>query len=143
MMNNLELEIEKTMKYFDVIYSLIRPPFQVASLTKLVFLSLSINNLSDIRSFANRRQNVTKELMSNLSNVLNHTDSELNIILDIIDKLNISKVINIKDDQIKLIKNIEKPCFSPFLNMDNAKRIINEICKLSNLSFMEEVIKYV
>ena len=142
-MINIDNNIEKTITYFDVIYALIRSPFQLTSLLKLVYLSLSINNLFDIKTFSNRKQNMAKELLSNLSNISNDIENELSIVLEIIDKLKRSNVICIRNDQIKLIKNIECQRFSSFLNMNQSINIISERCRLSNLSFMEEVIKYV
>lgn len=135
--------IEKEIGYFDVIYSLLKYPYNVNSLIKLVFLSLAINNTFDISTLCNRKQNLAKELLSNLLNISNNFECEMTSVLNIIDKLRKSDTIKINGDKIELVKNIEFQSFSSFINSKNSLEIIKSVTNLSTESFMGEVLKYV
>lgn len=90
-------------EYASIIISLMKRPYRVNSVTKLIFMSFGIKHAS-IRKYNNRRMDFIKTFLSSLSIKLTSHPEELKAILDVISILESGGWIRVDGDTIKVKK---------------------------------------
>lgn len=132
-------------EYASIIISLIKRPYRVNSITKLIFISFGVKHAS-IRKYSNRKMDFIKTFLSSLSIKLTSHPEELKAILDVISILETEGWISVDGDIIKVKKMFpDDTCKNKFL-INIEKKPINHLEEISNLnikSFLEEVLQYV
>lgn len=132
-------------EYADIIIELLREPYSVDSVLKIVFLAFCVRNESR-SSYRNRRTDFVDVLLENLSiKFLSHPD-ELKCIFEVLNKLKRCGWISIKEGKIYLLKEFNKEkCDNIFLVGCQGKEPnpIIEVNKLDNTAFIEEVLRHV
>lgn len=132
-------------EYMDIILSLLQKPYNIDSLTKIVFISFCIHNENDLSKYLNRKKNFVDTFIENISFKLEANKSEIVSIFKVLDILGNQKIIDIVDDKIIQKKTIE-------FNVQNALiqkcalselNAISETNKLDSKALLEEVIRYV
>lgn len=128
--------ILKEAKYADIIITLINPPCKITSLFKLIFLTLifSDKNINDI---AKSKYNIISNYIGNSILLLQQKKDDLNIIYEILYRLEAMHIISIDNDIITINQIINAP------DIDNIKKIyhvLNNINKLDNKSFYLELL---
>lgn len=140
-MNNLLLQSE----YAEIIIELLRQPYNINSITKIVFLSFCIRNETR-KSYGNRKADFVDVLLDNLNIKLFAHSDELIYAFDILNKLKECGWIIVEDGKIILLKNLDCfECKHAFLQAYKDKEInpIAEANKLDDKAFIEEVLRHV
>lgn len=142
-MNNDELL--KQAEYFDIILSLLRSPYEISSISKLVFISFCVYHEDNFRSYANRSKNIVDLFFENISLKLTTHQEELMYIITCIDILKKNSKVTINGDNIELNSGFHTQTENKFLLYCNNKipNPIIEINKLDTKAIIEEVIRYV
>lgn len=140
-MNDLLIQGE----YTDIIVELLKEPYNVDSVVKIVFLAFCIKNETQI-SYRNRRTDFVDVLLCNLNiKILSHPD-ELRNIFEVLNKMKKCGWIATEDGRIKILKRIDKPkSENRFLEGYKGKNInpVLEVNKLDDRAFIEEVLRHV
>lgn len=141
MNSNLAIEAE----YADIILALLQKPFNINSITKLVFMSFCVHNENRINIYNNRKKDLIDLFISNINIRLESHTNEISIIFELLNKLNKSKWIIIDKDYIVLKKEVVRNVENEFLKYCIRKKPnpIEEVNKLDAKAFMEEVLRYV
>ena len=140
-MNDLLLQGE----YADIIIELLKEPYKVDSVIKIVFIAFCIRNESR-SSYRNRKTDFVDVMLKNLNiKLLSHPD-ELKCIFEVLTKLKKCGWICIEDGKIQVLKELYKEkCDNRFLEGCKGKdpNPIIEVNKLDNKAFIEEVLRHV
>lgn len=142
-MNKEDLIIEA--EYADIILTLLRPPYMISSITKLVFISFCIKWESSISSYKNRSRDFVDVFYKNISlKLLTHCE-DICKIFHFIDILKNTGLITVNEDKIELIAEIQHYPVNKFLQFCDGKipNPIIEVNKLDVKATLEEVIRYV
>lgn len=137
-----ENDIVRKAEYLDIILSLLSKPYNITSITKLIFFSFSIKHMY---VFNSKKYNFIEEFFSNISVNFFLYYMELEDIFWIINLLNMTKLVNIDNDNIYFTHKINYVSKNKLL-INLLKRQINpikEINKLDPKSVIEEVVRYV
>ncbi len=143
--NMLKNEILLDAEYADIIVALLNPPFNISSVTKLIFIAFCVKHEDRLHSYSNRTKDFVDLFFENISLKLSTHYSELNNILKVVDILiDTSKVI-IDEDEIELRQDIDFDVENIFLKscMKKVPNPIVEINKLDAKALIEEVVRYV
>lgn len=137
-------EIEKEAEYFDIIVGLLSEPFEYDSFVKTVFTAFIIKNCEPKVDKNVINLNLISKFMNNLRTQFFINYNDFNSIFKILRLLEDTSCIKIKDNTI-FKKNISKEYIvqSNVFKISAVRKTILEIKKMSDKSFMEEVIRYV
>lgn len=140
-MNELLLQSE----YIEIIIELLKEPYNISSVIKLVFMSFCIRN--EIRtSYKNRKTDFVDIFLDNLNiRLVSHPD-ELGSIFAVLKKLKDCGWIKTDSGRITVLKDLSGfKCEQRFLNSCKGKDInpIIEVNKLDDKAFLEEVLRHV
>ncbi|MDL2272974.1 hypothetical protein LJC34_00220 [Oscillospiraceae bacterium OttesenSCG-928-G22] len=138
-------EVITEAEYADIVITLLKPPYEISSITKLVFISFCVKNETNQSQYKNRTKDFVDVFFSNISLKLTAHNQEILQIIRVIDKLNKTSKVSINDDEIRLIHEFDFQTESNFLKFCKAKKPnpINEINKLDPKALVEEVLRYV
>jgi len=142
-MNINEVIIEA--EYVDILLTLINPPYEISSITKLVIMSFCIKHETNTSVYNNRVRDFIDEFFDNISLKLSANYNEFTHIVRVIDMLNSSSKVIVDGDYIEPNhRQIFKP-ENTFLKYCSTKspNPIMEINKLDAKALLEEVIRYV
>ena len=138
-------EIVSEAEYADIIITLLRPPYKISSITKLVFMSFCIKNENDFSKYKNRKKDFIDVFISNISIKLSAHSNEISQIVRILDMLCKSNKVIIDRDYIILDHEFNFQTEIAFIKFCNNKKPnpIKEIDKLDPKALVEEVLRYV
>ena len=140
-MNELLLEAE----YAEIIIELLKEPFQITSVVKLVFMSFCVRN-EKRSSYGSRKTDFVDVFLDNINiRLLSHTE-EIKSILEVICKLKSNGWICSKNGAIEIAKELpDYQCENKFLRgcKERENNPIIEINKLDDQAFIEEVLRHV
>lgn len=141
MLNELISEAE----YADIIITLLKPPYEISSITKLIFIAFCVKNETNQSQYKNRTKDFVDVFMSNISLKLTAHNQEIMQIIHVIDKLNNTSKVSISEDKIGLTYDFDFQTESSFLKFCKTKNPnpINEVNKLDSKALIEEVLRYV
>ena len=141
MMNDLLLQSE----YADIILELLKEPYNVDSVVKIVFLAFCIKNESQT-SYGKRKNNLIDVLLNNLNiKLLSHPD-ELRNIFEVLNKMKKCGWITTESGRISALKEFDlSKSENRFLAGCRGKDInpVVEVNKLDDRAFIEEVLRHV
>lgn len=134
-------------EYADIIIELLRDPFLIDSISKLIFIAFCVKNEKRIRAYSNKKRDFVNFFFDNIKFKFISHKNEIKAILEVIYKLVSSNWISIDGDKIKILKDLttfNETC-NKFLiaTKKNEFNAINEINKLDVKAFLEEVIQRV
>jgi hypothetical protein len=132
-------------EYADIIITLLNYPYEISSVTKLIFISFCVKNETNQNSYNNRKYDFVDKLISNISLKLIAHDQELLQIIRVIDKLNKTSKVLINQDKISLLHEFDFHTENNFLKYCTNKKPnpIIEVNKLDPKALLEEVLRYV
>ena len=140
-MNDLLLQGE----YTDIIIELLKEPYNVDSVVKIVFLAFCIRNENQT-SYRNRRTDFVDVLLNNLNiKLLSHPD-ELRNIFEVLNKMKKCGWIATEGGRISILKEYDKSkSENKFLTGCRGKDInpVVEVNKLDDRAFIEEALRHV
>lgn len=140
-MNDLLLQGE----YTEIIIELLKEPYNVNSVVKIVFLAFCVRNEKQT-SYRNRKTDFVDVLLDNLNiKLLSHPD-ELRNIFEVLSKMKKCGWITIEGGKISILKEFDKlKSENKFLVGCRGKDInpIVEVNKLDDKAFIEEVLRHV
>lgn len=141
--NTLILEGE----YADIIIELLREPFLINSITKLIFIAFCVKNEKRIKAYSNKKKDFVNFFFDNIKFKFISQKNEIRTILEIIYKLKASNWIAVDEDNIKVLKDLSifNETYNKFLIAIKQYKFnaIIEINKLDAKAFIEEVIQHV
>ena len=141
MMNDLLLQSE----YADIIIELLKDPYNVDSVVKIVFLAFCVRNEQQA-SYRNRKTDFVDALLNNLDiKLLSHPD-ELRCIFEVLNKMKNCGWITTENGTILIHKDFDKSkSENKFLKGCRGRDInpIIEVNKLDDKAFIEEVLRHV
>ena len=132
-------------EYASIVITLLRKPYSVSSISKLMFIAFCVKHENNKLSYANRSKDFVDCFFKNISLKLSAHYTELNNILFILDMLKTTSLIHIDGDSIELTQDIEHETENSFLKFCESKipNPIIEVNKLNAKALVEEVIRYV
>lgn len=138
-------EVISEAEYADIIITLLKPPYEISSITKLIFIAFCVKNETNQPQYKNRTKDFVDVFMSNISLKLAAHNQEIMQIIRVIDKLNKTSKVSISQDEISLIHEFDFQTESNFLKFCKTKNPnpINEVNKLDPKALLEEVLRYV
>ena len=138
-------EVISEAEYADIIITLLTPPYEISSITKLVFIAFCVKNETNQSKYKNRTKDFVDVFMSNISLKLTAHNQEIMQIISVIDKLNKTSKVSISDDEIALTHEFNFQTESDFLKFCKSKNPnpIIEVNKLDPKALIEEVLRYV
>lgn len=126
----------KEAKYADIIITLINPPCNITSLFKLIFLTLIFSD-RNINEITKSKYNIINNYIGNSILLLQQKKDDLNIIYEILHRLESIHIISINNDIITINNIIQTPDIN---NIKKADQILNKINKLDNKTFYLELL---
>lgn len=139
--NDLLLQSE----YVEIITQLLKEPYCIESVVKIVFISFCVRNESR-SSYRNRKTNFVDVLLENLNiKFLSHPD-ELQAIFEVLNILKKCGWIITENGRITVLKELNNiKCENKFLASCKGKEVnpIVEVNKLDDKAFVEEVLRHV
>lgn len=140
-MNDLLLQGE----YADIMVELLKDPYNVDSVVKIVFLAFCVRNETQ-SSYKNRKTDFVDVLLNNLNIKIFSHPEELKAIFKVLNKLKKCGWIAIEDGRIIILRELSKSNLeNRFLAGCKGKDInpILEANKLDDKAFIEEVLRHV
>lgn len=128
--------ILKEAKYADIILTLINPPCNITSLFKLIFLTLIFSD-KNINEITKSKYNIINNYIGNSILLLQQKKDDLNIIYEILYRLEAMQIISINNDIITINQIIQTPDID---NIKKADQILNKLNKLDNKTFYLELL---
>ncbi|AIQ46476.1 hypothetical protein R70723_11810 [Paenibacillus sp. FSL R7-0273] len=138
-------EVISEAEYADIIITLLKPPYEIKSITKIVFIAFCVKNETNHSKYKNRTKDFVDVFFSNISLKLTTHNHEIKQIISVIDKLNKTSKVSISRDEICLTHefNFQSECsFLVFCKTKNPNPI-SEVNKLDPKALIEEVLRYV
>jgi len=140
-MNDLLLQGE----YAEIIVELLKEPYNVNSVVKIVFLAFCIRNETQ-NSYRNRKTDFVDVLLNNLNIKLFSHPDELRNIFEVLNKMKKCGWITTENGKISILKEFDRAkSENKFLvgcrGKDNNPVI--EVNKLDDKAFIEEVLRHV
>ena len=126
----------KEAKYADIIITLINPPCNITSLFKLIFLTLIFSD-RNINEITKSKYNIINNYIGNSILLLQQKKDDLNIIYEILYRLEAMQIISINNDIITINHIIQTPDIN---NIKKADQILNKLNKLDNKTFYLELL---
>ena len=140
-MNELLLESE----YAEIIIELLKDPYNVDSVIKIVFMAFCVRN-ENKTSYRNRKTDFVDMLLGNIDiKLLSHPD-ELTRIFEVLNKMKKCGWIKTYQGKISLLKGLEDyKCYNKFLIGCRGRELnpLIEVNKLDDKAFIEEVLRHV
>lgn len=138
-------EVISEAEYIDILITLMKPPYKISSITKLVFIAFCIKNETRKTVYHNRTKDFVDVFFSNISIKLSAHYQEIGQIIHAIDMLNKTSKVSIHDDYIVLKSDFTFQTENSFLKSCSTKipNPIEEINKLDAKALIEEVLRYV
>jgi len=132
-------------EYADIIITLLRKPYGISSISKLVFIAFCVKHEKNKSAYANRSKDFVDCFFKNISLKLSAHHSELCNILFVLDALKTASFVHISGDSITLAQDIDHETENDFLKFCEKKtpNPIVEVNKLNAKALVEEVIRYV
>ena len=140
-MNDLLLQSE----YADIIVELLKEPYSVDSVVKIMFLAFCVRNEKQT-FYRNRRTDFVDVLLDNLNIKLLSPPDELRNIFEVLNKMKKCGWITTQGGRIAILKEFDKSkSNNRFLTGCRGKDInpIIEVNKLDDMAFIEEVLRHV
>lgn len=138
-------DVIKEAEYADIILSLLAEPYQINSVTKMIFFVFCIRYENNFASYRSRTKDFVDVFFENISLKLSTNYKDIEKILSVLKMLVKSGRISIKEDTIEVIDELKHSTENNFIKMCNGKipNPILEINKLDAIAVIEEVIRYV
>ena len=133
-------ELINEVEYTVLVYSII-DYFKAISLPKIVFTSFLIKRcMLGSNGLGNREYGIIDEVLPHLRTQFSLHSNDFSSILKAIHILKVTNYINAEEDMlVSLDKKIDEPC-----NFGRGHiKLFEEIKKMNNIWFMEEVLSYV
>ena len=132
-------------EYMDILVSLLQSPYNIESLTKLVFISFCVHSEKDISKYLNRKKDFVDTFIENVSLKLEVHKNELKSIFKVLNILCQQNIISIEGDKITLIREVETETQNVLIQKCSMRDLnpITEVNKLDAKALLEEVIRYV
>ena len=140
-MNDLLLQGE----YAEIIVELLKEPYNVNSVIKIVFLSFCVRNETQA-SYRNRKTDFVDVLLNNLNIKLLSHPNELRNIFEVLSKMKKCGWITTEGGKISILKEFDKAKSENKFLVGCRGRDINpivEVNKLDDKAFIEEVLRHV
>ena len=136
-MNKKEIyEMAETM---EIITRLISEN-KILSLTKIIFLTFSIKNMKIFFSPTNKKFGLINEVYQSISYGFQSNFKDFTFIFKSLDILKEGNYIEIQENKVNILRKIHCSQKNTIMNSQFFKKIIGEIMKLSDLSFIKGVI---
>ena len=132
----MENNLLKEAKYADIIMTLINQPCNITSLFKLIFLTLIFSD-RNINKITKSKYNIINNYIGNSILLLQQKKDDLNIIYEILYRLEAMQIISINNDIITINQTIQTPDID---NIKKAELILNKLNKLDNKTFYLELL---
>ena len=138
-------EIIKEAEYADIILSLLVEPYQINSVTKMIFFAFCIRYEDNFASYRSRTNDFVDVFFENISLKLATNYKDIEKILSVLRMFVKSGRISIVGDSIEVIGEVKHSTENSFMKMCSGKtpNPIIEINKLDATAVIEEVIRYV
>lgn len=138
-------EIISEAEYADIIITLMKSPYEISSITKLVFIAFCVKHESNQSVYRNRTKDFVDVFFRNISFKLSTHYQEIEQIIHTIDMLSKSSKVLIDGDYIELKHDFSFQTENTFLKFCRTKipNPIIEINKLDAKALVEEVLRYV
>lgn len=138
-------DVIKEAEYADIILSLLAEPYQITSVTKIIFFAFCIRYEDNFSSYRRRTKDFVDIFFENISLKLQTNYKDIGKILSVLKMLVKSGKISITEDAIEVLDKLEHSTENDFLKLCNGKtpNPISEINKLDATAVIEEVIRYV
>lgn len=135
----------KEAEYADIILSLLAEPYQINSVTKMIFFAFCIRYENNFASYRSRTKDFVDVFFENISLKLAANYKDIEKILYVLKMLVKSGRISIAEDTIEVVDELKHSTENDFIKMCNGKtpNPILEINKLDAIAVIEEVIRYV
>lgn len=132
-------------EYIDIILSLLKSPYNIKSISKLIFISFCVKHEDNIKAYTNRKKDFVDIFFEKISLKLTTHEEEIIDIITAIDILNKNSKVKITGDNIIVDSDINFITENLFLNRikDKVPNPIIEINKLDTKALLEEVIRFV
>ena len=140
-MNDVLTEAE----YADIIITLLNSPFEISSVTKLVFVAFCVKHENTFSHYYSRKSDFIDVFFNNISLKLSAHYKEIGMIINVVDMLKKSSKVIIDGDSVELTNDFEFKTENAFLDLCASKtpNPITEINRLDAKALLEEVIRYV
>ena len=136
-MNKKEIyEMAETM---EIITRLISEN-KILSLTKIIFLTFSIKNMKIFFSPTNKKFGLINEVYQSISYGFQSNFKDFTFIFKSLDILKDGNYIEIQENKVNILRKFHCSRENTIMNSQSFKKIIGEIMKLSDLSFIKGVI---
>lgn len=138
-------DVIKEAEYADIILSLLAEPYQINSVTKLIFFAFCIRYEDGFASYRSRTKDFVDVFFENISLKLAANYRDIGKILSVLRMLVKTQKISITEDNIQVLENLQHNTENDFIKMcsDKTPNPILEINKLDAIAVIEEVIRYV
>lgn len=138
-------DVIKEAEYADIILSLLVEPYQINSVTKMIFFAFCIKYEDNFASYRSRTKDFVDVFFENISLKLATNYKDLGKILCILKMLVKTGKISITEDNIQVLEKLKHNTENDFIKMCSGKtpNPILEINKLDATAVIEEVIRYV
>ena len=138
-------DVIKEAEYADIILSLLVEPYQINSVTKMIFFAFCIRHEDCFVSYRGRTKDFVDVFFENISLKLATNYKDIEKILCVLKMLVKSGKISISEDNIQVLKELKHSTENDFIKMciGRTPNPILEINKLDATAVIEEVIRYV
>ncbi len=138
-------DVMKEAEYADIILSLLVKPYQINSVTKMIFFSFCIKYEDNFASYRSRTKDFVDVFFENISLKLVTNYKDIGKILCVLKMLVKVGKISITEDNIQVLEELKHSTENEFIKMCSRKtpNPILEINKLDATAVIEEVIRYV
>jgi len=138
-------DVIKEAEYADIILSLLVEPYQINSVTKMLFFAFCIKYEDNFASYRSRTKDFVDVFFENISLKLATNYKDIGKILCVLKMLVKVGKISITEDNIQVLEELKHSTENKFIKMCSGKtpNPILEINKLDATAVIEEVIRYV
>ena len=138
-------EVVTEAEYADIVLSLLAEPYQITSVTKIIFFAFCIYHESNFTSYSNREKDFVDVFFQNISLKLAIDYLDFEKILHVLDMLVKTNKISVDGDKIEIKEVLKIDSENNFIQKCERKipNPILEINKLDAIAVIEEVIRYV
>lgn len=138
-------DVIKEAEYADIILSLLVEPYQINSVTKIIFFAFCIKYEDNFASYRSRTKDFVDVFFENISLKLATNYKDIGKILCVLKMLVKVGKISITEDNIQVLEELKHGTENEFIKMCSGKtpNPILEINKLDSTAVIEEVIRYV
>lgn len=133
-------------EYVEIIIELLRAPYCLDSVTKLVFMAFCIRNEFRYSSYRNRKTDFVDVLFDNINIKLLSHPNELISIFEALNKLKKCRWVRIDKGKISVLRDLQEfKCENKFLKQCRRRDVnpLIEVNKLDDKAFIEEVLRHV